>query len=246
MAIESLFGLGPAEVQELRRKQSEEEIAASGKEFGVFAPLYRAGLRFGEKGSQAMGQLMGVKDPLLEKATMVQGVLAKYADQDMTSPLVLGEMAKEFASMGATKEAMVIAQEARNAAMKQEQIDIQRESVGISRDKLQLELEDAVRKNKLTEAQIREIDARIANVRSENYMFQVQKDVVGNPTGVIAINKTNPKDVQIIPFTAPGPAAPAAGAGTDKKDKKDRRPLGVFGSKSGATPPSTSTFDMGL
>jgi len=243
MAIESLFGMGPAEIKELRRKQSEEEIAGAGREFGMFAPLYRAGLRFGEQGAQAGRQLMGVKDPLLEKATMIQGVMAKYAEQDMTSPEVLGQMARDFAGMGATKEAMVVAQQARDAAMKQEQIDLQRENVGLTKDRLKIELDDAVRKNKLTDAQIREIEERTKNIKGNQYEFQIQKDPIGNPTGVIAINKNNPKDFQVIPFTAPA-ATPAAG--TDKKDKKERRPLGTFGSKSGATPGASSTFDMGL
>jgi hypothetical protein len=207
MAIESLFGLGPAEVKELRRRQSEEQIAASGKEFGVFAPLYRAGLRFGERGSEATKALFGIQDPLMEKATMIQGVLGKYADKDMTSPEVLGQMAQEFAGMGATKEAMVLAQQARDAMMKQEQIDLQRESVEVSRERVAVELANASRQNRLTDAQIREIDNRIKNTSGDNYKFELQKDPIGNTIGVIAIDKNNPEKFKIIPFTASGTEA---------------------------------------
>jgi hypothetical protein len=96
MAIQSLFGPSPAEVQELRRQQEEKEILASGGEFGAFAPLYQAGLRFGSAGRQAMAPLMGAQDPMLQKATAIQGVLAKYQDQDPSDPLVLTQIGREL------------------------------------------------------------------------------------------------------------------------------------------------------
>jgi hypothetical protein len=96
MAIQSLFGPSPAEIQELRRQQEEKEILASGGEFGAFAPLYQAGLRFGSAGRQAMAPLMGAQDPMLQKATAIQGVLAKYQDQDPSDPLVLTQIGREL------------------------------------------------------------------------------------------------------------------------------------------------------
>jgi hypothetical protein len=96
MAIQSLFGPSPAEVQELRRQQEEKEILASGGQFGAFAPLYQAGLRFGAQGRQAMAPLMGAQDPMLQKATAIQSVLAKYQDQDPSDPLVLTQIGREL------------------------------------------------------------------------------------------------------------------------------------------------------
>jgi hypothetical protein len=99
MAIQSLFGPSPAEVQELRRQQEEKEILASGGEFGAFAPLYQAGLRFGSAGRQAMAPLMGAQDPMLQKATAIQGVLAKYQGQNLNSAEVMSNIAKDLSTV---------------------------------------------------------------------------------------------------------------------------------------------------
>jgi len=96
MAIQSLFGPSVAEIQELRRQQAEKEIAGAGQEFGVFAPLYQAGLRFGNQAVGGINTLMGAQDPRLQEATAVQSVLAKYANQDQTDPNVLANIGREL------------------------------------------------------------------------------------------------------------------------------------------------------
>lgn len=96
MAIESLFGPSIADVQELRRRQQEQEIAGAGREFGVFAPLYQAGLRFGGQAVQGLNALMGVQDPMLKQATAVQGVLSKYATEDPSNPATLEKIGKDL------------------------------------------------------------------------------------------------------------------------------------------------------
>jgi hypothetical protein len=97
MAIQSLFGPSPAQVMEQRRKEAEQEILQQGKEFGVFAPLYQAGLRFGEQSRQAMqGMFPGQQDAALQEATAVQSVLAKYADQDQSNPAILSQIGREL------------------------------------------------------------------------------------------------------------------------------------------------------
>lgn len=99
MAIQSLFGPTPAQIQEMRRQQQEQEILASGREFGVFAPLYQAGLRFGAQGRQATSALLGTQDPTLQQATAVQSVLGKYKDQDLSSPETLTKIGQELMSV---------------------------------------------------------------------------------------------------------------------------------------------------
>lgn len=119
MAIQSLFGPTPAEIQELRRQQEEKEILSSGEEFGVFAPLYRAGLRFGAQGRRASASLLGTSDPMLQKATGIQSVLAKYQGQDINSPEVMQSIANDLRSID-PEASLRAAQMARELAPKTE------------------------------------------------------------------------------------------------------------------------------
>lgn len=112
--ITSLF-TAPEDILAAQQQQNllrQAAISQQGSQFGVFAPLYQAGLRNIDTASQA---LFPTQDPRLQRATMIQGVLSKYQDQDMTDPDVLGQMSSEFAGMGLTREAMTLAQDARAA-----------------------------------------------------------------------------------------------------------------------------------
>lgn len=112
--ITSLF-TAPEDILAAQQQQNllrQAAISQQGSQFGVFAPLYQAGLRNIDTASQA---LFPTQDPRLQRATMIQGVLSKYQDQDMTDPDVLGQMSSEFAGMGLSREAMTLAQDARTA-----------------------------------------------------------------------------------------------------------------------------------
>lgn len=113
MAIQSLFGPTPAQIQELRRQQEEKEILSSGGQFGVFAPLYQAGLRFGAQGRRASASLLGTSDPMLQQATAVQSVLGKYQDQDLSSPETLTKIGRDLMQVApdAGLKAMTLARE---------------------------------------------------------------------------------------------------------------------------------------
>jgi hypothetical protein len=119
MAIQSLFGPTPAQIQEMRRQQQEQEILASGREFGVFAPLYQAGLRFGAQGRRATASLLGNQDPMLQKATGIQSVLAKYQGQDINSPEVMQSIASDLRSID-PEASLRAAQMARTLAPKRD------------------------------------------------------------------------------------------------------------------------------
>jgi hypothetical protein len=97
MAIQSLFGPSPAQVMEQRKKEQEQEIMQQGGEFGEFAPLYRAGLRFNAQGRQSLQSMFpGQQDAALQEATAVQSVLAKYQGQNIYDPSVLTKIAEEL------------------------------------------------------------------------------------------------------------------------------------------------------
>jgi hypothetical protein len=233
MAIASLFTpvediLAAQQQQNLLRRQA---IAQQGQQFGVFAPLYQAGLQGIENAAQA---LFPTEDPRLRRATMIQGVLAKYGDMDMTDPTVLASMSKDFAAMGAGREAMMLAQDARKAMREQEQLGLERQRVGLqerglglqergvavqegqlglSKERLAFDLKNLERQDKLTTAQINEINARIKNLDADKFTFIPQKDIAGNLVGVIAVNKTNPEDNRVIGIG--GAAATTPGVATD-------------------------------
>lgn len=234
MAIQSLFGPSIADIQEQRRRLAEQEIAASGGEFGVFAPLYRAGSRFGRQAAEGVSSLLGAQDPMLKRATDIQSVLSKYQNEDLTNSVVLGNIAKELAGMGYSNEAVNVAQQAAarkqqetENAFRQRQLDISERGLGLQErgvaategrlefDKKKftdIELPTLQRQNKITDAQVREIEARIANLASDKFNFTPLKDALGNVTGVLAINKSNPSDIKTINLSGTTPAA-APGAG---------------------------------
>lgn len=234
MAIQSLFGPSAADIQEQRRRLAEQEIAASGGEFGVFAPLYRAGSRFGRQAAEGISTLMGAQDPMLKKAADIQSVLSKYQNEDLTSSAVLGNIARELAAIGYSNEAVGVAQQAAarkqqetENAFRQRQLDISERGLGLQErgvaategrlefDKQKftdIELPNLARQNKITDAQVREIEARIANLAADKFNFTPIRDALGNVSGVLAINKSNPNDVKTINLGGTTPATPGAAA----------------------------------
>ena len=98
--------------QQQQNLARQAAISQQGSQFGVFAPLYQAGLRNIDTAAQA---LMPTQDPRLQRASMIQSVISNYADKDTTDPDVLANMSRDFASIGATREAMMLAQDARAA-----------------------------------------------------------------------------------------------------------------------------------
>jgi hypothetical protein len=113
MAIQSLFGLTPAQITEQRRKEAEQSILQQGSEFGIFAPFYQAGLRSQQRGREALAPILGTQDPMLQQATAVQSVLAKYQGQDLSSPEVLNKIGQDLLQVApdAGMRAMAFARE---------------------------------------------------------------------------------------------------------------------------------------
>ena len=147
MAIQSLFGPSPEEIILARQQQAQQQLAArnqmiaqQGSQFGVFAPLYQAGLRFGDVASQAANQYMfpNQRDPMLERATRIQDVISKYSDQDTTDPSVLKKMSGDFAAMGLTREALTLAQDAKKAETEAKRLGFEEKRVGLEEERVSL------------------------------------------------------------------------------------------------------------
>jgi hypothetical protein len=90
---------------------------------------------------------------------------------------------------------------------------VQEGQLGLSKERLAFDLKNLERQDKLTTAQINEINARIKNLDADKFTFIPQKDIAGNLVGVIAVNKTNPEDNRVIGIG--GAAATTPGVATD-------------------------------
>ena len=110
MAITSLFGPTPQELISAQVKEQEQmdmlrnqQIAQQGGQFGVFAPLYQAGLKFGDLGSRAITRSLfpEVQNPQLQQAQTIQSVLQTYQGQNLGDPAVLQKIASDLFAAGA-------------------------------------------------------------------------------------------------------------------------------------------------
>ena len=110
MAITSLFGPTPQELIAAQVKEQEQmdllrnqQIAQQGGQFGVFAPLYQAGLKFGDLGSRAITRSLfpEVRNPQLQQAQTIQDVLQKYQGQNLGDTAVLQKVASDLFAAGA-------------------------------------------------------------------------------------------------------------------------------------------------
>ena len=110
MAITSLFGPTPQELIAAQMKEQEQmdllrnqQIGQQGREFGVFAPLYQAGLKFGDLGARAVTRSLfpEVQNPQLQQAQTIQTVLQTYQGQNLGDPTVLQKIASDLFAAGA-------------------------------------------------------------------------------------------------------------------------------------------------
>jgi hypothetical protein len=123
MAMTSLFGPTPAQIEEARRLQSRQEIAQEAEPFGVFAPLYAASRNLTRTGAQSLvsGLFPEAQDPALREAQAVEQIRQKYMGQNMTDPSVLQQMAVELGPV-APMAALRLAQTAKQLTPSDETI----------------------------------------------------------------------------------------------------------------------------
>lgn len=234
MAIQSLFGPSVEDLLYLRsREQAQQDLARqaqltqAAQGLGAFSPLLAATTRFSDV--MARGAFGQPTDPVLRKAAEVQGIVGRYADEDLEDPTVLRSIAKDLARSGYVQEAQGISSraravetEAKKMGFEEKRVGIAEEQLALSQKQLDLAVENAARQNRLTDAQINQINAQIRNLDRDKFSFQIGgKDILGNPTSIVAINKTDPSQVTTIPLvSAEAPATPAAPkAGQPKPDK---------------------------
>lgn len=110
MAITSLFGPTPQEIIAARVKEQEQmdllrnqQIAQQGSQFGVFAPLYQAGLKLGDVGTRSITRSLfpEIQNPQLQQAQTIQSVLQTYQGQNLGDPVVLQKVASDLFAAGA-------------------------------------------------------------------------------------------------------------------------------------------------
>jgi hypothetical protein len=120
MAMTSLFGPTPAQIEQARQLQQEEMIAGEGRELGPFRGLYQAGRRIGAAGGQSLvsGLFPEAADPALREAQAVESIKMKYQGQDFTNPTVLRQMARELGPI-APNAAIKLAQISKELAPKE-------------------------------------------------------------------------------------------------------------------------------
>jgi hypothetical protein len=103
MAITSLFGPTPAQIEQARQLQMDQQISGEGAELGPFRGLYQAGRRLGSAGTQSLvsGLFPEAADPAMRQAQAVQLVQQKYQGQNLGDPTVLKSIASDLFSAGA-------------------------------------------------------------------------------------------------------------------------------------------------
>jgi hypothetical protein len=124
MAITSLFGPTPEQIQEARTIQQRQMLAEEAKPFGVFAPLYQAARGLQQTGINSLvsGLFPEAADPALKQAQAVQLVQQKYQGQNLSDPTVLKSIASDLFSAGAPDAGLRVLKTAQDITPKQESI----------------------------------------------------------------------------------------------------------------------------
>lgn len=126
MAITSLFGPTPAQIEQARQLQMNQQISGEGAELGPFRGLYQAGRRLGSAGTQSLvqGLFPESADPTIRQAQAVQLVQQKYQGQNLSDPLVLQQVASDLFSAGAPDAGLRILKTAQDLTPKQESVAV--------------------------------------------------------------------------------------------------------------------------
>jgi hypothetical protein len=126
MAITSLFGPTPAQIEQARQLQMDQQISGEGAELGPFRGLYQASRRLGSAGTQSLvqGLFPEAADPAMRQAQAVQLVQQKYQGQNLSDPSVLKNIASDLFSAGAPDAGLRILKTAQDLTPKKERINV--------------------------------------------------------------------------------------------------------------------------
>lgn len=161
---------------------------------GKYSGLAQAGM----ESAQQFGGALGVQDPRLQRNSQVIAARDAVRAKGITDPQQqVEELAKELSARGLYEEADRALQNLRGLQKEARTEKMEERKMQIDEAGLTLRQQAEARAAGLTKAQISEIDARIKNLGNDKYSFQVTRDSMDRPV-IIAINKTNPNDRQII------------------------------------------------
>jgi len=183
---------------------------------GPFAGLTQAAT---ESLSKGVGQLFGLKDPVLERNRILSQV--NYED-----PASLQSAAQELARAGYVDQAVQLAGQGRQISQQEKQFGLEQRRVAateeqiknqqlnqaarlaLDEDQLKLKKDELKSRKDLDQAQVDKIYAEIERLDKGNYHIVEQKggDLGTTTVGFIAINKSDPSDQKIIPLVSSSPA----------------------------------------
>lgn len=209
---------------------------------GQQAPNYaQTGATFG----RAIGRLFGLRDPVLERRTIL-------AETDFSDPSSIRAAAQKLMAQGDIDAGIQLASQARQIDEKERAFGLQERQLTaadkraaaeqeyrnkrleISGKELDLKLDELDLRKDVNKAQIDKIKAEIKALDNGDYSIREQKGPGQETVAFVAINSKPPFDQKIIPVSG-GVAAPVgATSGKEPEEAKattrrgDRRPLGTF------------------
>jgi len=220
----------------LRRQMAQQEMQRlnpTGSAAGAIGALFGRGI-----GNIASGRsFMDTGDAGLRRVSEVQSIMSSVPFDPENPAAYYDGVAAALKQSGygdlavlALKESTTARTQAKELSLRERGIGVQERGVGVqegtlevSKEKLKKDIDDAKRLERLTDAQIKKIDAEIANLGGDRYSFNLSKDALGNLVEIIAVNKSNPSDMKRIKISEPATSAaadPAAAARAELERRK--------------------------
>lgn len=199
---------------------------------GPFAGLAQTGSQLATRGIQG---LFGIKDPEIEARNAIA-----MAAQNPNDPATLQAAAQALVQAGKIDQAMVLAGQARaiiekersfglqerqatvqerQASAAEKRLDAEAEDragrLKLSQDELNFKIDELKNRKDLTGAQIKEINARINELKKGDYSIKEQKGGIDGNTTVafVAINDKPPFNTVVIPVTSAAAGGKEGGGG---------------------------------
>ena len=116
--VGGLFGPTPEELQ----KQRAEQQAVLSQNAARVSPSYGIGYNVGTLLGQGLGALFGVKDPALQKATAIRGVLTESSKLGGSQAEILKRAGEELSNLGFADEGILASQKADELMLRDMQV----------------------------------------------------------------------------------------------------------------------------
>ena len=192
----------------LRRQlqaQEAQRVNPTGSAAGALGALLGRGI---SNVSQGKG-FFETPDYGLKRVSGVQGIMQSVQFDPKNPAKYYEEVGAALQQAGYSDLAPLAFQEARKSSLQDTEIELKKERLSFDRQRLQADLAKEARQGRFTDAQIRQIDAQIANL-GNTYEYEVIKGPAGETTSIVAINKKNPSDVRTINLSPTDTTTPPA------------------------------------